>query len=1215
VAQRRWHQTGALALWVGAFGLAVTGLLWHQARQDSTRELTADFERQAQDIKQHMVQRLAAHEVVIKSFAGLFDASDQMSRQDFRTFYTALVLDRADYQFAGINYIESVAASDLNRHVAKVRAAGLSGYQIRPPGPRPDYAPIVYIEPASGNNDKALGFDPSSNPLARAAMMRARDTGALAVSAKLVLQQDAGNPTPGVGIYYPIYRQLEAPASQARRQASLVGWIGAPFRTIDLFKAIFSPRSSINLEVFDGVSLTRDNLMFDSDALLRSPGTMPSPSLLQTAMPLAFGGRTWTLVFHAKPGFGAAAVAQRPQLLAVVGALLSCFAAILTMLGVTYLRRRARLAQAQLEQALARRREAERQRAEQKLRESEARWKFAIESAGDGLWEWNIPDNTLFRSESWKALFGVKVLGSTDALGEFGKRLHPDDRSVTLNALQDYLDGLTPVFNCQYRARCADGSYKWILDRGQLMSRTHDGEPLLMLGTIQDITARKQTENSLRDSAFAARLALDRSTALAQQLEDYQQHLEVLVQQRTVELQVSVATAQTALAELEKKQIALDHSLSLLNATLESTAYGILVVDRLGGFTRWNQRFLDLWQMPVGLLMPGQQQLALAHAAAQAARPEQLVARVKALDGDRTASSCDIVAMADGRLLKWISRPQIMGDAVLGRVWSFDDITEFKRAEQAALAASRAKSEFLANMSHEIRTPMNGVVGMVDILQQSDLTLEQQRMLATISQSALALLRILNDILDYSKIEAGKLAVESIPTQLAEVAQGVVQLLLPSAQAKGIDLSLALDASLPTWVFSDPARLRQVLLNLTGNALKFTQSDASHPGQVRLQLMPASLPDGQPGLHLVVTDNGIGMSREVVARLFQPFTQADSSTSREFGGTGLGLSISQRLVALMGGQLLVRSEPGVGSSFTVELPLLEAPSGQPSDVLPERHQHPQRQRSPAQAVATGQLVLLAEDNETNRDVLREQLHLLGYSAEVAEDGVQALHMWRSGRYALLLTDCHMPNMDGLELTAAIRQAELPGTRMPIIAVTANAMQGEIERCLAGGMDDYLSKPLRMAALKQTLARWLPLPTQPDAFEDSDVGAEPAPAVPSGAPGIEPVVWDSSALRQVVGDNPAMQQRLLTKFLVNADAQVADIGVAAQTPDIGRMADVAHTLKSAARTVGALALGELCQQIETAGRAGDAHASLALAAGLHDALALAAEQIRAALATQ
>ena len=642
-----------------------------------------------------------------------------------------------------------------------------------------------------------------------------------------------------------------------------------------------------------------------------------------------------------------------------------------------------------------------------------------------------------------------------------------------------------------------------------------------------------------------------------------------------------------------------------------------------------------------------------------------------------------------------------------------EDITDRKKSEREAHAANRAKSEFLANMSHEIRTPMNGVIGMVDVLQQSRLDSDQSRMLDTIQQSSLVLLHILNDILDFSKIEAGKLTIECIPVHLRELLEDVAQLMVAACNAKSVALTLFVSPMLPHSIMTDPTRLRQVLLNLLGNAVKFTSSHFGKPAKVMLLVEPCTLAQGQAGVKLRVIDTGIGISPEVLVKLFQPFMQADAGTARKFGGTGLGLSISQRLTELLGGRISVRSALGEGSEFWVELPLqalvpAQIPVLGPSllgvqvlaligdaelsnivqsycihanakmtvlSSLEALHQHLQYvarpteptvlvlglestialaalnlpagvgvvqllpcgkkmvvnpgtvcsnpllyndligaivqasgQRSltntlhitrtdtllsrPApsvvQAQILGQLVLLADDNETNREVMTEQLRLLGYACEVAEDGVQALAMWRTGRYALLLTDCHMPHMDGFALTEAIRKAEPAGARFPVVAVTANAMQGEAERCREHGMDDYLTKPLRMVELAPMLQKWLPL-------APADLAAPAAP-LPD---------WNASTLSQMVGDNPALHRRLQDKFLEIAEKQVGAIVLSIDTGDFSAAADVAYALKSGARTVGALHLGALCEQIETAGRAGDDPACGLLRQGLEQAL----EQVR------
>ncbi len=518
---------------------------------------------------------------------------------------------------------------------------------------------------------------------------------------------------------------------------------------------------------------------------------------------------------------------------------------------------------------------------------------------------------------------------------------------------------------------------------------------------------------------------------------------------------------------------------------------------------------------------------------------------------------------------------------ILGVLGIARDITDRKAAEEAANAANRAKSAFLASMSHEIRTPMNGVVGMLDVLLETALTPAQQRMLGTVQDSSQSLLRIINDILDYSKVEAGKLELEQVPTRIRDVAQSVGELLLGAAQAKDLTLTVLVAPGLPQWLLMDPTRLRQILLNLLGNAVKFTATQEGRRGQAQLRIERVVFGANTPGLQIRVTDNGIGMTPEVLAQVFAPFAQADASTARRFGGTGLGLSITQHLITLMGGTLSVSSVEGEGSEFRVDLPLQACP---PGPVV--GHTAPAARAlvkaTPQLRAAQDPLILLAEDNETNREVMLEQLRLLGHAADVAQDGEEALALWRGGRYALLLTDCHMPRLDGFELTAAIRRDEAGAGHTPIIAVTASAMEGEAQRCLDSGMDDYLAKPLRLTELERMLAKWLP-PTG-DSLPDL-----PSAAAEGLLTSTQRMEWDASVLPGLMGDNPALQRRLLLKFLDSARIQVGAIVNAANEAQPQLAADVAHQLHSAARTVGAMQLGALSVAIEAAGRSGNAAA--------------------------
>ena len=645
---------------------------------------------------------------------------------------------------------------------------------------------------------------------------------------------------------------------------------------------------------------------------------------------------------------------------------------------------------------------AEQLQQELALREQNWRLQSVIDGTFAATWEWDIPSAQLMLNGHWSRHLGHVLDEQVPvSMRRWKEIVHPQDWQASRVLLQQHFAGQTPFYEAMLRVRHSDGHWVWGVNRGKVITWLAPGQPQLMFGTFLDVTALVHTQEKLA------------------------------------------------------------HKEMMLREALETIGEGFAVFDAQDKLLQCNEKFRQMYQTAQAVIEPGRSFAEIVRYGMERGQYPEAQGREQQWLAQRLAAHQEgehslMQKLDTGHWLQVRERRTASGLSVSFHI----DVTEAYQAKEAAEAANQAKSRFLAIISHEIRTPMNGIMGMLELLEQTPLDTQQQHYIKSIKTSNEHLLTIVNDILDLSKVESGKIRFESIPVDLAQLCQEVYQCFLAPAKDNSVELTFDYPDNLPKYVNTDPVRLRQILINLVNNAIKFTPKQ----GKVTIQAMKGC---DKHQIKFNVIDTGVGIKPESLAVIFDAYNQADKFTHRLYGGTGLGLSVCKALAEGMGGTIKVTSEKNKGSTFTLSLPMIA------TDEISYQQWHQSHDETTIQPLERLPAhVLLAEDNELNAMVAVKSLKKYGYEVTRAKDGLEAVNFYKAdpSKYHIILMDHQMPIMDGVEATKILKQSfnQLP----PIIAVTAHAMHGDKEVYLNAGMQDYCTKPYKPEALDVMIQRWL-----------------------------------------------------------------------------------------------------------------------------------------------
>ncbi len=1016
---------------VALVGLAASAALWVVMHASEDARAQGEFAALCSRHARAIEQSFADLGDELYSLRGLYSASRQVERAEFHAFAQVIIGHTpmirsiswtpripAAERVAAETAIRADAGEDQRTRDFVVRELAPNGAMI-PVGARAEYFPVAFIEPFAANF-AAYGFDMGSEPVRRVLLERARDLDQVCTTPPLRLVQETARQL-AVVVYLPLFANGTVHATPTARCLALTGYVGATVTIATLVESALSrlPAAGLEMTLRDAGAPEAGDVIHHS----RLGGGEAAAGARTCHLEIAVADRHWRIDFAAAPAFTALHRTWHAELVLAAALLASALACGLVR---SIDRQQAVIARhvaertRELTAAIAvageaesglRRNQAAMARSEAALRASEERLQLALRGTNDGIFDWDLRSNTSFVSERMEAMLGYGPGEmNTAAAGDWTTNLiHPDHRDLVRARLQQHFAGESAFHESEFRMRTKDGGWRWILCRAQAV-RGPDGVPRRMLATFTDIGVRKRAEQALGES---------------------QRQYQTLVDS------LGVVVFQT---DLEGRWTFLNPSWTRI------TGYAVEA--------SLDQPFLDL-------VRPEERAGCAERFAAMLAGTAEVTQHQVRY---RTASGEEIWVAITARLLR------NAGGRIVGTSGTLSDVTaereaqgQILRARDAAEAADRAKTEFLATVSHEIRTPMNGIIGMAELLARTRLEPDQRSQLEAISTCSGGLLALINDILDYSKIAAGRLDLENVPFDPRTLVEDAVALLAPQAAAKRLELTWTVAAEVPQMVLGDPGRLRQVLINLLANAVKFTPA-----GTVAIEVTAGAFSAHGLELALAIADTGIGISTAEQARLFQPFTQADSSTTRRFGGSGLGLAISKRLAELLGGGITLTSAPGRGSIFRCTIMVATAP------LTP---------LAGATVVQDGVVVLAAAQVPAVRAMLASQLRNLGVTViEAGDEGAV--------RAALAsAADGLRPGLGILDLAlAAALAGELRAAGLPWLLL---GFPDDREHGVALGAAATLAKPLRREQLRRALRSML----APVAVAHVDEARTVPPALP------------------------------------------------------------------------------------------------------------------------